>query len=375
VLSDLSMGRVFLDSDDLLDLMSLFGTVGSDVETLVVLCTQDVLLRPYCLGEITTACMDKVRTRSVNIEFQDPTDDFISSIDQIMDLQCLYEVGMSLESMQESLRWFRTLEALCYPVHGTIPELVAFCRQLQLNRSVVSEQPASIQRSIRLNPRSDIMIACDSSNPNSLAAASILLKFVPAHEWRATLFHEMMSEASIPDSDRTSFRCLAAICTSGCWHDMEFLLAFQLAREVGAKSLAVIADDYFVVPNSDTMKNLEARLEFLGLEATPIMDAVASTFKKIALPLAVMASSSTVETQCKGIVARLVSFAEAPRHSASREMVASTSVADFKNLSRTFTFHKKTQSSSPERVEVSSETSTRQDTPDDEEAVGKIFSV
>ena len=42
---------VFLDSDNLEDLSLLFGIVGEKTETLVVLCTREILHRPGVLGK------------------------------------------------------------------------------------------------------------------------------------------------------------------------------------------------------------------------------------------------------------------------------------------------------------------------------------
>ena len=47
--------RIFIDSDDLIDLDELFDIVKMDVELLVVLLTKEVPWRPWTAGEITTA--------------------------------------------------------------------------------------------------------------------------------------------------------------------------------------------------------------------------------------------------------------------------------------------------------------------------------
>ena len=56
---------VFLDTDDLLSLSDLFGTVTQDVEALVVVASPKVLTRKWCLGEIVMANLQNVNTMVV----------------------------------------------------------------------------------------------------------------------------------------------------------------------------------------------------------------------------------------------------------------------------------------------------------------------
>ena len=47
--------EVFRDSDNLQDLSLLFGFVANVTDTVVVLCTSSILLRPWCVGDLITA--------------------------------------------------------------------------------------------------------------------------------------------------------------------------------------------------------------------------------------------------------------------------------------------------------------------------------
>ena len=47
--------EVFLDSDNLQDLSLLFGFVANVTDTVVVLCTSSILLRPWCVGDLISA--------------------------------------------------------------------------------------------------------------------------------------------------------------------------------------------------------------------------------------------------------------------------------------------------------------------------------
>ena len=56
---------VFLDTDDLLSLSDLFGTLTQNVEALVLIASPKVLTRKWCLGEIVTANLQNVNTMVV----------------------------------------------------------------------------------------------------------------------------------------------------------------------------------------------------------------------------------------------------------------------------------------------------------------------
>ena len=56
-----------LDSDNLLDLRVLFGVVGNSTDTLVVLCSSDILSRTWCVGEMVTARLHGVDTFLVRL--------------------------------------------------------------------------------------------------------------------------------------------------------------------------------------------------------------------------------------------------------------------------------------------------------------------
>ena len=70
--------EVFLDSDNLQDLAVLFGIVANDTDTLVVLCSKEILCRPWCVGEMTTARIVGVDTMLVTFpDFQHPPQDLM----------------------------------------------------------------------------------------------------------------------------------------------------------------------------------------------------------------------------------------------------------------------------------------------------------
>ena len=95
---------------NLQDLSLLFAIVGEKTETLVVLCTKEILYRPWCVGEMTTARLHNVDTILVIFpDFDDPTRTFIDNFASVEGVQSLAPYGISLEVAQQTLWWLGTL--------------------------------------------------------------------------------------------------------------------------------------------------------------------------------------------------------------------------------------------------------------------------
>ena len=109
--------QVFLDSDNLQDLDQLFGIVGNLTDSLVVLCTSSILLRPWCVGEMTTAKLHGVD--SILLIFPDfrwPTDEFVENYAQHVEgILSLAQYGINVGLAQEALRWLRTQPSIHLP--------------------------------------------------------------------------------------------------------------------------------------------------------------------------------------------------------------------------------------------------------------------
>jgi len=109
---------VFIDSDHLKDLDVLFDDVKVRTGRLVVYLTADTLRRPWCLGEITTACRGNVKVVRVVTPCFVPL-----TVEQCRD-PAIYvdfsgvafgKYGISMSDIAEALEWFS---------HGTLPEVL-----------------------------------------------------------------------------------------------------------------------------------------------------------------------------------------------------------------------------------------------------------
>eukprot|EP00448_Togula_jolla_P039045 CAMPEP_0170645730 /NCGR_PEP_ID=MMETSP0224-20130122/43254_1 /TAXON_ID=285029 /ORGANISM="Togula jolla, Strain CCCM 725" /LENGTH=196 /DNA_ID=CAMNT_0010977003 /DNA_START=264 /DNA_END=850 /DNA_ORIENTATION=- len=96
---------VFLDTDDLQDLGSLFGNVGNDSDTLVVCVSNGIWLRHWCIGEVTTAYLNKVQVVLVMMaEGKIPSTAWIDDIDKhTPEILGLTEYGMATADVKSAM--------------------------------------------------------------------------------------------------------------------------------------------------------------------------------------------------------------------------------------------------------------------------------
>lgn len=106
--------RVFIDSDDLKELDTLFDIVKTSVSCLVVYLTRDTLTRPWCAGEIATAFKSgKVKVLAVkHPSFVAPSEETLANIRSYLDAGggILEEFGLSLQYVCKAFRKLTSTE-------------------------------------------------------------------------------------------------------------------------------------------------------------------------------------------------------------------------------------------------------------------------
>ena len=94
--------RVFIDCDDLKNLEMLFEYVGRQTDTVVVLFSKELLLRPWCVGELVTAHLS-LAVKITPVLFPDfvaPDKNFIRQYDASVDIRCLAPHGIDTSMIQ-----------------------------------------------------------------------------------------------------------------------------------------------------------------------------------------------------------------------------------------------------------------------------------
>lgn len=166
---------MFIDSDNLQELDTLFDIVRAKLDTLVVYLTKETLSRPWCAGEICTAGnSSKVRTLVIRTpSFVVPTQEELSHLETYLDLSAcnLTEYNMPLRLVQES---FEKLLKQDYLELDTKQSGAACFDKLVCD--ILKTSPSTINNETRkgADEHSSVVISSLPHNDEATAAACIL---------------------------------------------------------------------------------------------------------------------------------------------------------------------------------------------------------
>jgi len=336
--------RVFIDSDNLTELDSLFDIVKCQVKHLVVYLTSDTLSRPWCAGEITTAFhVGTVRVTAVRTPaFQPPTEEQLVKVDEFLDLSSctLEEYGISFDSVRNAfaqLLGSETPQLRLDETGGvhTFDVLVDCLLTRPTTRRPGSDMVVSMTRGLDLLPKDQecsIVICSDHGDMEAVAAATILNAMIREHalsvggrgavhfydyqQEEAEIYGRMAkcSQATVlllshgSMRSATQLRVIVDLMT-GEDHgvDDHHGLSRQsehagVKRRKGSTAVPVLIDG-FRFPNDRYYKEDLPRIlgPVLAQEASPLIH---NFFKTIAVPLSTAASETLLKLQAKQIFAR-----------------------------------------------------------------------
>ena len=272
--------QVFLDSDNLQDLSVLFSVVATRIDTLVVLCTRSILLRPWCVGEMTTARVHSLDVILLSFpDFQWPSETFIADVSPHMEgIESLVPYGIGVDMVQATLRWLPSLPQLLLPQHTTLACVDTVVAKLVHRRggrsefvsvpgivlenshesddlqSILPKPCAATGLAYRVESLSDgaapvgcqVVSIVDTSNVEVVCTALIIKELLKSHFPLMTKVpHVLGADEHLPEGVHT----VLVICSSGCFHQTCFLRHVVEADARGAVTLPILAEASFRVPS------------------------------------------------------------------------------------------------------------------------------
>lgn len=328
--------RAFLDSDDLVDAAKLFDYVGTESERFVILASPDILTRKWCVGEMVTAHSNNVPTVLVTLPgFNLPDDNFIQHYDShVPEISALAAHGISLEMVQETLRWLHTSRQVALPNLLSASSLDSFLPQLRSSRAGLLGTESRLGRTATQNMlasfslsalggslklpelKSNLAIVVQQSNFEAAAAAQILQKLLAP-----MLMHLPRSYPTIlPEGENglpSDVETVLLLFTSGCMHDVSFSSRVALAANRQLKRMLVISEEGFRFPEEELLHSagMQMASAFAGIFDDPsvaaenYMQAVRSTFSDIAIvfnPQSLSSTKEVLQAKAKQIADRLL---------------------------------------------------------------------
>lgn len=316
-------GRVFLDSDNLFDLSALFDIVRSDLEQLVVVCTSCVLLRSWCVGEITVAHLSRVKIKPLHFPcFKSVDSTFINLFkEQYNDWSFFAEHGLSLDMVRGAFQHLNGLQAVdvSLPIQSSgLDELV--CQVLD-GRSKDAEWVSRLVTSSALVGSSGFVFTkAAAGRPTSIPqeqSISILVLSLDHSEAvsAALVIRRMLTtmasrrEVVVVDAVALGGRsCVVLLCSEGILTNLKVLEMVVSSINLGASVLPVIIQRTFAFP---TQTWLQQELAAAGLQQSydlpDLSRMLTSIFNAIAVNVNLHTNEELIEASARQVFRRIVS--------------------------------------------------------------------
>jgi len=239
---------VFLDSDDLQDLNRLFDVVREDLSTLVVLCTKEILMRPWCAGEITTARMNNIPVVLVVFpDFTFPDDEIINNYGTIVPgCASLAPHGINEDDVQESLRWVKTNPTITFASDVSMGAVEDLVKVVVTNAATKgSNVSIDVKRQLGAGPNKVVILA-DLAYSEASSTAYVLEKLLLPHmHHQSDLMPRVLPETE--DLPSTVSHVIL-ICSRGCFRNANVVRMLLQASNLGACVIPVVSEEAFRFP-------------------------------------------------------------------------------------------------------------------------------
>jgi len=304
--------EVFVDSDNLDNLDFLFDYVGSDTRTFVIVGTQDIYTRSWCVGEICAAYLKLVPSVVVALPSYVCLDEvYIEELNEhLLNMKVLIENGMTIGLLQESLHWVATKPHLRTPREFNAPAMVDIVNKL------TSKEPGGRVSSRRASivTTAAVVQLYDSTNAEAGATTLILQKMVA--EYLVGDPENIPFPFDGPAAINTTTRMVLVICSTGVFERSSVLQACLAIADVQPVLLPIMTEVMFQIPKHDVNQHLSLR-GYLRLsdteDPTVINNVVACIFKEIGVTFEASCASMAVLHASASQIAKRIHLATTAR--------------------------------------------------------------
>ena len=169
----------FIDCDDLTNLDMLFDYVGSQSKNLVVLMSKELLLRPWCIGELCVGKLNKVLVTPVRFpDFVVPDAAFIESYDSIVDINCLAPFGIDAAVIRDMLQWIVGIPSISLPDKLNLDVCQSLAKAVKNSTTGPLATAAESGGSVPAREGCQVPIVADCTEMEATAAALIISLYV-----------------------------------------------------------------------------------------------------------------------------------------------------------------------------------------------------
>jgi len=333
--------NVFIDSDDLQQLDSLFDIVKTRVEHLLVYLTFSTLTRPWCAGEIATAFRNGLKVTAVKHgSFAAPSEEALRDLSTYMDLTdcALSEFHISLEDVAACFRKLLSADTPTVAVsenvlgshrfHGILHDLLSHHRPSEQHAHARSPEHGAFAESIP-KQKDLALFACDDRDDEAVATVGILLAKIGGDVLSITgagpcdASHYADHGVDELTSLALTARAVVVILTSGSLTSgLQLALIIKAMEARGCQDVAPevisLCTPNFVFPDSSYFSKTLPQV--WGGDAEHAAQMIRSFFRVICVAFSTSASDAVLDAQADAVVRRIPR-----RHDARRDSKCSNS--------------------------------------------------
>jgi len=299
----------------------LFDIVKCKLEHLLVYLTRDTLSRPWCAGEIVTACNSKVVkvTAIKTPSFVPPSGEQMENLDSYLDLtSCnLAEYNIPMEAVAAAFNWLMHSDRPCLHLQA----MVCGSRKFDLltgqvlGAGNVAAQAAANEKSLPAIPvKSMVLISSLPSSDEAMASACILHSKIREDVMRVAEEGCCLLADHDPDTDGITAavarsRAVIVLLSQGTMESLPQLAAIvELMSTVASVSssppqVIPVNTPGFQFPDAAYYETVFPRI-WPG-ESDTAAASIQAFFKRIAVFFATNASDGVIDTQAREVVARI----------------------------------------------------------------------
>jgi len=272
--------KVFVDTDDLQNLGTLFDMVDQDTECLVAIHSAHLLTRPWCIGEITTAHRAKILIQVVRLPLvEKPSAHFVENIfNFVSETECLTENGISVEMVQQALEHFQSLFAI------SLPSELQDKSVTNLGAALLGKISATASHDVHAEegedvPENALMIVADKKDLEAASAAFILRELIiPIIAASQGVTASVLSAGQRMPASITR---VALMCTNGLFENP--ILVNLLDLPASAVILPLMCSNTFVFPSAQGLRGSVAVSALSAEQQNKLVQLIQLVFTEIAV--------------------------------------------------------------------------------------------
>jgi len=299
---------VFLDSDNLHNLDTLFHMVAHQTNNLIVLLTRDILLRPWCAGEMATAVATRLNIIPVMCgDFPGFTDDAINDAGSRFsgsDISMLATLGVTMPMIRAAFQHIRTLAP--QPINRSDPYIIheqlvdAVMKRLQ--KVTVRVPPFFVSR--RNEGQEHSVVILGSRHPEANITCHVIRMLLQRELQKGVVVLDCPLDEAVSRTKHLTH--VIVVLVPGILNDVQFACYLMMA-DSKAMLLGVRADDAFSFPDVQFWSDLSGGLV---LDANKVnLKEVTRLYKKlfatIATSFSPLSSSRVHEAEIQQLITRM----------------------------------------------------------------------